>query len=185
MIYLFRHGEDDETYIGGWSDVDLTSKGIEQVKSTESLLKTLNIKRIISSDVKRAITTANIIGEFLGLPVEYSDKFRELNKGILTGMLEIEAEKKYYEYTIPMDINKKFPEGESFVTFYERIKSLLPYLESLEDGTLIVTHRGVINMLYFIMNDRMVDNNKKQFGVTHASIHGLDIKNKTIMKVED
>lgn len=183
MIYLFRHGEDDETYIGGWSDVDLIPKGIKQVKETEKLLKTLNIKKIISSDVKRAITTANIIGEFLNLPIECSDKFRELDKGILTGMLETEAEKKYYEYTISMDIDKKFPGGESFVTFYERIKSIIPYLETLEDDTLIVTHRGVINMLYFIMNDRMVDNDKKQFGVTHASVHGLDIKNKSIMKV--
>lgn len=183
MIYLFRHGEDDETYIGGWSDVDLIPKGIEQVKATEPLLKTLNIKKIISSDVKRAITTANIIGNFLELPVECSNKFRELDKGMLTGMLQEEAVKKYYEYTIPMDIDKAFPNGESFVTFYERIKALLPYLETIEDDTLIVTHRGVINMLYFIMNDRMVDNDKKQFGVTHASVHELDIKNKLIKKV--
>ena len=34
MIYLIRHGLDDEAYIGGWSDVDLISEGIEQVEET-------------------------------------------------------------------------------------------------------------------------------------------------------
>ena len=28
MIYLMRHGQDDENYIGGWSDVSLLSEGI-------------------------------------------------------------------------------------------------------------------------------------------------------------
>jgi probable phosphoglycerate mutase len=82
-----------------------------------------------------------------------------------------------------MDIYKEYPGGESFMTFYERIKSVIPYLDKLEDDTLIVTHRGVINMLYFIMHDRLPDNDKKQFGVTHASVHVLDLKNKIIMKV--
>ena len=31
MIYLIRHGLDDEKYIGGWSDVDLTIVGRKQV----------------------------------------------------------------------------------------------------------------------------------------------------------
>ena len=32
MIYLLRHGLDDENYIGGYSDVKLIPEGIEQVK---------------------------------------------------------------------------------------------------------------------------------------------------------
>ena len=32
MIYLLRHGLDDESKIGGWSDVSLTEDGIKQVK---------------------------------------------------------------------------------------------------------------------------------------------------------
>ena len=31
MIYLMRHGQDDENYIGGWSDVSLIPEGIVQV----------------------------------------------------------------------------------------------------------------------------------------------------------
>ena len=43
MIYLMRHGLDDETFIGGWSDVDLVNDGIEQVKSTGEKLISNNI----------------------------------------------------------------------------------------------------------------------------------------------
>ena len=32
MIYLLRHGRDDEDFLGGWSDNKLTSKGKKQIK---------------------------------------------------------------------------------------------------------------------------------------------------------
>ena len=38
LIYLVRHGLDDENYIGGWSDVPLISEGIEQVKRTKKFI---------------------------------------------------------------------------------------------------------------------------------------------------
>ena len=47
MIYLMRHGLDDERYVGGFSDVSLIDEGIEQVKNNRIKLTSLNIKRII------------------------------------------------------------------------------------------------------------------------------------------
>ena len=38
MIYLVRHGLDDENYIGGWSDVDLIDEGIKQIESTREYI---------------------------------------------------------------------------------------------------------------------------------------------------
>ena len=38
MIYLVRHGLDDENYIGGWSDVDLIDEGIKQIESTREFI---------------------------------------------------------------------------------------------------------------------------------------------------
>lgn len=37
MIYLLRHGLDDESKIGGWSDVGLTKEGIKQIKEAKIL----------------------------------------------------------------------------------------------------------------------------------------------------
>ena len=77
---------------------------------------------------------------------------RELNKGKLNGMLVTKANKLYPEYEDLNDINLVYPNGESMITFYERIKGDVDKILAL-DNSLIVTHRGVINMLYFILNN--------------------------------
>ena len=184
MIYLLRHGEDDETYIGGHSDVVLTNNGILQIQKMAEELKNGNyeIDRIISSDIKRARQTTEIVNKNLNLPVEYTEMLRELDKGKLNGMLVTNANKLYPEYEDLYDINLVYPSGESMRTFYERIKRDVDKILAL-DNSLIVTHRGVINMLYFILNNMEPNMDKKQFGVTHASFHELDPINKVIRKI--
>ena len=182
MIYFLRHGLDDENYIGGWSNVGLTKEGILEVKNSASKLKGFPIKKIISSDVVRARETSEIVSDILKIPVTYTDKLRELNKGILNGMPKEEAHLKYGEYLDTRDIEKRFPEGESLLDLYNRIKK---YLDEIlkEDDTLFITHRGVINMIYFILNDIPLDYDKKRFGVTHASCHELDKEKMKIKKL--
>lgn len=182
MIYFLRHGLDDESYVGGWSDIDLTSEGIEQVKEIVTVISKLPISKIISSDVKRARTTAEIVGNALNLPIEYSDKFRELNKGLLNGLKVDDAYKRYPEYQDGIAIDKRYPEGESMMDLYERVRLLLGEIEGW-DEVLIVTHRGIINMVYFLTENRLPDMDKKQFGVTHASLHAYSPKQKKIGKV--
>ena len=54
MIYAIRHGKDDENYIGGWSNVRLTQKGIIDVKYASLWIRdNLNISNILASDIKR------------------------------------------------------------------------------------------------------------------------------------
>ena len=182
MIYFLRHGLDDERYIGGWSDGDLIDEGCEQVREICSLLGTLPIEKIISSDIKRAKTTAQIVSQYLNVPVEYSDKFRELNKGLLTGMEREKAQQLYPKYMGKVAINDSYPGGESMMDMYESVGVLLKEIEDW-DKVLIVTHRGVINMIYFILENRLPDLDKKQFGVTHASVHQYDVKKKMIKKI--
>ena len=184
MILLFRHGLDDETYIGGWSTVDLIEEGIAQTRDAAIFLSNSEYKidKIYSSDVKRAKTTTQILKNYIDVPVEYSPKFRELNKGLLNGINEEEGYKLYPQYKGLKDIHLAYPEGESMIEFYKRIKGELEYILTL-DNSVIVTHRGVINMLYFILNDLYPNMNKKQFGVTHASIHALNPIDRTINKL--
>ena len=181
MLYLIRHGLDDENYIGGWSKGGLTSEGIEQVKQAIPFIKTLPIKRIISSDVDRAIQTTEIINDELHLPVHYDQRYRELDKGKITG-LPIKLADTIFPERHHMGVYDKYPEGESMMDLYKRIINLLHELQELDD-TLIVTHRGIINMLYFLLNDMDVDMDKKQFNVTHASIHEANIKEKVIRRI--
>lgn len=179
MIYLLRHGLDDEKYIGGWSNVDLTTTGIKQVEEIAKYIKDNNLKidKILSSDIKRAVTTSKIVNKYLNLDIEYCRYLRELNKGDLNGKgkdkYKVKADSIYYKY----------PNGESMIEFYERFKKVFYEKIINLDNVLLITHRGNINMIYFILQNRLPDMNKEQFDVTHASFHELDTNKMMIKKL--
>jgi len=180
-----RHGQDDETYVGGWSNVSLLKEGEEEVRLSALWIKdNLDIKRIICSDIYRAIQTAKIVSDIINIPYELNSSLREQNKGLLNGILKSDAYTKYPGYTDDeITIDTVFPEGESLRNLYERMKIYLKEILKLQDDTLLITHRGVINMIYFILNNKELDMDKKQFGVNTASIHELNQKKKIIKKV--
>lgn len=185
MIYLMRHGQDDENYIGGWSDGNLLDEGRKQVSDTSWWIKNnLKIKKIICSDIKRALETAKIVSEILDVPYEVNAMLREQNKGLLNGMLKDKAHLEYLEFLGEnVTIDTVYPDGESLKDLYERVKKNLDVFLKFKDNTLLITHRGVINMLYFILNDISLNMDKKQFGVLPASVHELNKNNKSIKKV--
>ena len=184
MIYLMRHGQDDESFIGGWSDVSLIDSGKKDVKNTAEWIRdNLHIKSIQCSDVNRAIETAKIVSETIGVPYTLNSNLREQNKGKLNGVLKDKAYALYPEYK-DVEVDTVFPEGESLRDLYNRIKDYIDEIMKFEDDTLIITHRGVINMIYYILNNKDVDMNKKQFGVETASVHELDNKNKTVRRIK-
>lgn len=186
MIYLMRHGLDDENFIGGWSDVDLIEEGIRQVESVGEKLKSsnINIEKIITSDVKRAETTSKIIRDFYpNAEIEVNALFREQNKGVLNGMEKEKAKILYPEYFGFIAVDKTYEGGESLLDLYYRMKKCIDYILSIEDDTLIITHRGVINMIYYIFNNIELDMNKERFNVDHASVHELNKGKRMIRKV--
>lgn len=184
MIYLLRHGLDDEKYIGGYSNVELTSEGIKQVQDVTLYLEQndFQFEKIISSDVLRAKQTAGIVSNRLNLKVYYSSILRELDKGKMNGMLATLAYQKYPDYKDLNDIYMRYPDGESMIDLYNRVQKNIDKILEM-DNCLIVTHRGIINMLYYILNDLQVDMDKKRFDVTHASLHELDIQSKKIKRI--
>lgn len=183
MIYLMRHGLDDERFIGGHSDVPLVSEGVEQViKARDFVDNTLFIHKIITSDVRRAMETAEIMNSHRLGTIEYDKKLRELDKGELTGLRKEVAANRYSEFVDLKDINKHYPGGESLVSFYERIKRDLNDILS-QDNSLIITHRGVINMIYFILKDLEISYDKEMFNIEHASIHECDLDKKLIRRI--
>lgn len=183
MIYLLRHGLDDENYIGGWSDVDLVSEGRKQIENSRDFIEknNLNIEKIITSDVKRALTTTKIINEKLKLAVIKSSKLRELDKGTFTGLEKSKLSDSDKEFMKNIDIKTRYPSGEAMIDLYNRIELLLSNLK--EDNVLLVTHRGVINMIYYILTDTPLDMDKEKFNVTHGSIHELDTNKRLIRRI--
>jgi len=181
-----RHGQDDESYVGGWSDLVLIPEGREQVRESALWIKdNLNIKRIVCSDIKRAVESASIVSSVIGIPVEKNSNLREQNKGLMNGMLKEKACEEYSWFkNDEVTVDTVFPEGESLRGLYNRVKDYLDKILEYPDDTLIVTHRGVINMIYYILNNKEVDMDKKQFNVTVASVHELDKDKKVIRRIK-
>lgn len=162
IIYLIRHGKDNDNYRGGWSDLGLVEEGINQSKLLGKYLyknkEKYKIDTLISSDLRRAIETTQEIDKKLNISAKFSSEWRENNNGILSGMLNSEALEKYpnlFFNTLRMD--EQYPGGESPVEFYNRIKESYNKLcnrilnGEIGPNVMLVTHGGVINIIYHIV----------------------------------
>ena len=97
-FYLIRHGESEDNVNNiatGWSDTPLTDTGRAQARRTGRYLSEVNFRSFYSSDLTRAIQTANIINARLVSPLEVqqSEYFREWNLGKFTGLSNTVAQK--------------------------------------------------------------------------------------------
>ena len=182
-IFFIRHGKDDGNYRGGWSNMPLIDEGKEQVKKLAKFLEETKdeykIEKIISSDLLRTKQTTEIINEKLKVPVEYTEKLREMNNGKIAGMLNADVEKLYPGlYYNTLRIDEKYPGGESPIEFYNRITSDFEKIvnENKEyKNIMLVTHSGVINIIYRYINNMEWSNKIKSIKISNASIYSLVI----------
>lgn len=183
-VIFVRHGKDDDRYRGGWSNLDLIPEGAEQAKQLAKHLKENNcdyaITQIISSDLPRTMTTANFISAELGLPIQKEARIRETNNGDLAGMRNDTALERYpglFFSSLRMD--EAYPNGESPNDFYLRIKTW--FLEFSSDccnrsgNILVVTHGGVINVIYHLVKGIEWSNKGHAFKAANCGVHVLNM----------
>ncbi len=183
-LIFVRHGKDDDRYRGGWSKLDLIPEGMEQAKQLAKHLKdnndTYKIVHIVSSDLTRTLTTANIISSELGLPIQEEFQIRETNNGDLAGMLNDTALEQYPGlYFSSLEMDEAYPNGESPNDFYLRIKKWFSEFSSncrnMKGNILVVTHGGVINIIYHLVKGIEWNNKGCAFKAENCSIHILNI----------
>ena len=83
-IILWRHGQTDwniENRFQGHSDIPLNSVGRYQAKHAAQVLRDMEPTRIISSDLGRAVETANALASILQVSVIEDQRLRETNGG--------------------------------------------------------------------------------------------------------
>lgn len=98
-IVLLRHGEstwNKENRFTGWTDVDLTEKGVREARLAGQLLRSegFAFDLAFTSVLKRANKTLNIVLEELDalwLPVEHSWRLNERHYGALQGLNKAET----------------------------------------------------------------------------------------------
>ena len=145
IIYIVRHGQTEENLqriLQGHMPGTLTEQGKEQVQRAAEQLSKEGVKftRIVSSDLKRAMDSAQIIADNINLPVIPMEILRERDWGKFTGMPIAEAMDKYR-----VDDKWRFPEGttETEEGIYERAnKALVELQKQFADETIIVVTHG-------------------------------------------
>jgi len=137
-FYFIRHGETDfnkEKRYTGLFDIPLNKKGIQQVKESLHLLNEQNISVIYSSPLKRALETANIISQYLKIPIIVVNSFKERNFGILQTKKKLSYKKRY------------FYRGQ---TLYEHQRNTVKGFNKInsKNNILIVAHSGTYKALH-------------------------------------
>lgn len=151
-IVLLRHGEsvwNKENRFTGWTDVDLTEKGIEEATKTGDLLKEKGFKfdKAYTSYLKRAVKTLNCVLDRMDLdwiPVEKNWRLNEKHYGSLQGLNKSETAEKYGDEQVliwrrsydiaPLALEEDDPRNPRFELRYKEVPdSELPRTESLKD----------------------------------------------------
>jgi 2,3-bisphosphoglycerate-dependent phosphoglycerate mutase len=104
-IVLLRHGEstwNQENRFTGWTDVDLTERGVEEARAAGRLLAAegYDFDLAFTSLLKRAIRTLNLALEEMDrvwLPVEKDWRLNERHYGALQGLDKSETAAKFGE----------------------------------------------------------------------------------------
>lgn len=151
-IYIIRHGEtkkDRVFNLDGYPDAELTKTGLRQAHLTGKHLAKVQFDAIYSSDLKRAVQTAEIISSYQqGLRIGTDKQIREIHMGVFHTSSEDQIRKDYPEFYsefLKKDTDFRYPEGESGE---EVLIRTLNFLESIKlkklDNICVVCHGGVI-----------------------------------------
>lgn len=153
-LYLIRHGETDWNRSGriqGHLDTPLNERGIAQAQALAEHLPDLPYHALYSSDLRRAMHTAEFIAQRTGLRIQAKSCLRERDLGVLQGALRAEPNAQQLEiienYTADEDY--QIPQGESSRQFMQRCVACMTRLAELHQGEsiLVVTHGGVLGNL--------------------------------------
>jgi broad specificity phosphatase PhoE len=150
-IILVRHAQSQHHVnglTGGWTDTGLTDLGRRQAACLASRLKQElegMPARLGCSDLKRALQTAEIVGQEIGVTPQLVPELREFNNGIAAGMMREEADKIRRELAEPFVDWQPYPQSETWRQFYWRVAGCMDRLvEGQEELLLVVTHGGTL-----------------------------------------
>ena len=146
-LILVRHGQAEHHLggvTGGWTDLPLTDRGRADAAATARFLAERSpfpLRSLLSSDLKRASQTAEIISAAVGLPLELSPSLRELNNGVAAERTTADAKALELPRTQPDLDWVPYPEAESWRMMYERVASFCAGLEAEgRDACVVVGH---------------------------------------------
>ena len=159
-MWLIRHGQTDwnlANIVQGQSDIPLNRTGIAQANALALKLKGTKFDAIYSSDLSRALTTANIVAEQLNLPVNTDPRLREIRQGAWEGSAIAEIKATYPDEFDRKNENPNIPVSPGAETVTEvvtRITQAAHDIHAAHDDqrVLLFSHGFVIATLYCVAN---------------------------------
>ena len=156
MIIFLRHGQAENNtkkiLAGRSPGVNLTETGIQQAEQTGKMLELLNVSKIYSSPIDRALQTAEIVGKHCDLEIIPDQRLIELDMGKFTKMPYDEIFAKHGNVFL------KFYEGndevsengvETFATVQKRVFDMGDFVvkNHKNENVVLVTHMDPIKAM--------------------------------------
>jgi broad specificity phosphatase PhoE len=152
-LFLVRHAETDmASRFCGQSDPELNEQGRQQLLGLMNRLSQHAIRRVYTSDLRRARQTAEAIARHFGAGLQVRPGLREIDFGRWEGLSwsEIEvrdpAVAKSWGEMYP---NSTAPGGEPFAQFESRVRREATFLlgEATKSPIAVVAHAGFIRVV--------------------------------------
>lgn len=156
-FYITRHGEtvwNTRKVMQGHKDSPLTDNGMQQAKEIAKKLRHINFSNVFSSDLQRAVRTAEIIVADRNLEVRTNQLLRESYFGMFEGKelaFFLNTLKKSIEHreTLSSDERMKYkvhPQVESEEEISTRMMTFLKDVAPRHEGenVLVVSHSAVM-----------------------------------------
>jgi probable phosphoglycerate mutase len=184
-ILLIRHGEtawNAERRLQGHLDIPLNAEGRRQAAMLGAALAAEPIDLIVSSDLQRALQTAEAVAAPRSMAVVQDRLLRERCYGGFEGLLYSEIEARFpdaFAAWQARDVDAALPPGrnpgESFRQFYARATGAILALGAANPGktVAIVCHGGVLECAYRLAR-RLALETPRDFKVYNASVNRFD-----------
>ena len=161
-LYFARHGQTDANanMAGGGAiaelDAPLNQLGIQQAKELAESLKDIKFDAIISSPLKRAHQTAELINAHHNAPIKIVQAWREREAG---AYIDINSWNDLFDFGKNLPVQN----GENLKDFFERVYEAITCLKDEYNGKtiLVVSHGGVQHALYAYANKLPLSGNMR------------------------
>lgn len=173
-LYLIRHGRQSSKLCN--VDVDLSQEGYSQAALLGQRLAGAGIQVVYSSEMKRAIQTAQAANFYWRVNHYFYPELREISFGEMEGLSDQEIAVRFADFKKEqgkMEYDLAYPGGESAGDVVRRVIPVFrEIMESGYEQVAIVTHGGVIRSMvaYYLNMDlakwRLLGNDLENCSIT-------------------
>lgn len=159
-VVLIRPGStdfDEQNRVQGALDLPLNNRGQEQVQHLLDQLQKIPLDVVYSAPGEPARSTAEKIGEELGVPVKISEGFRNLNQGLWQGLQIDDIRRKFPKVFKQWQESPESvcpPEGETVAQAVGRVQKSLQKPLKKKKIIAIVASEPLASLIYYVITGK-------------------------------